>query len=204
MNGLGDQVFTGSAFALNQNRRSFAGGHLAHEVHQFGHLGRDADHALVAGFAPHFTAQGLHFGAQMRCLESVLDGDVQFVEIDGLAYEVVGSELERGFHVVELGIGGDHNDGASVAIFLELIKHFDAGEVGHAHVKQHEIGRFTLRQLEGRFAGFGLDDVVSPLFALLAERPAHQALVVHDHNFLSRHRCLIYYERQAACSVAGP
>jgi len=28
---------------------------------------------------------------------------LQFVEIDGLAHEVVGTELERGFDVVELG-----------------------------------------------------------------------------------------------------
>jgi hypothetical protein len=41
--------------------------------------------------------------------------------------------------------------------------------------------------------------VVAPLFAFLAERPAHQALVIHDHNFLGRHRCLIYYEMEAAC-----
>ena len=124
---------------------------------------------------------------------------MELVEIDRLADEIVGAELERGFDIVELRVGGDHDDGAGVAVFLELIENFDAGEVGHAHVEQDEIGGFMLRQLERGFAGIGLDDVIAPLLALLAQRPAHQALVVHDHDFLCRHRCLIYYEMEGAC-----
>ena len=153
----------------------------------------------ITGSAAHLTAQGLDFGAQAGGLERVLDGDVKLVEIDRLADEVVGSELERGFDIVKLGIGRDHDDGAGVAAFLELIQDLDAAEVGHAHVEQDEIGRFMLREFERRLSGIGLDHVVAPLLALLAQRPAHQALVVHDHDFLGRHRCLIYYERDGAC-----
>jgi hypothetical protein len=58
-----------------------------------------------------------------------------------------------------------------------------------------------LCQLEGRFAGVGLNHVVAPLLALLTQRPAHQALVVNDHDFLGGHRCLIYYEMEADCFV---
>jgi len=43
---------------------------------------------------------------------------------------------------------------------------------------------FPVRELERGDAGIGFDDVVAPLFALLAERPADEALVVHDHDFL--------------------
>ena len=82
----------------------------------------------------------MHFGAQAGSFERVLDGDVQLVEIDRLADEVVGSQLERSFDVVELRIGGDHDDGAGVAAFLELIEHLDAGEIGHADVEQDQIG----------------------------------------------------------------
>ena len=39
VNGLGDEVFAGAAFALNQNGCSFAGRNLADEVHELGHLG---------------------------------------------------------------------------------------------------------------------------------------------------------------------
>ena len=114
-------------------------------------MARDADHAVITGSAAHLTAQRLDFGAQAGGLDRVLDGHVQLVEIDRFAHEVVGPELERGFDVVELRIGGDHDDGAGVAILLELIEHFDAAEVGHAHVEQDEIGCFALRQFERGF-----------------------------------------------------
>ncbi len=194
MDGLGDKVLTGAAFALNQNRRGFAGCNLFDEVHQFRHLGRNAHHVAIAGSASHLASQGLDFGAQAGGFKSVLDGNVQLIEIHRLAHEVVGPELERGLDVVELRIGGDHDDGAGVAILPELIEHFDAGEVRHADVEQDQIGRFMLGEFERRFSGVGLDHVVAPLLTLLAERPAYQALVVHDHDLLCSHRCLIYYE----------
>ena len=114
----------------------------------------------------------------------ILDGDVKLVEIDGLADEVVGAELEGGFDVVELRVGGDHDDGAGVAIFLELIEDLDAGEVGHANVEQDEVGGFVLCEFEGGEAGIGFDDVVSPLFAFLPKRPADEAFVIDDHDLL--------------------
>ena len=39
VDGFGDEVLAGAAFALNQNGGGFAGRNLADEVHQFGHLG---------------------------------------------------------------------------------------------------------------------------------------------------------------------
>ncbi len=44
-----------------------------------------------------------------------------------------------------------------------------------------------LCEAQSGLSGGGLDDLVSPLFALLAQRPAHQALVVDHQDFLSRH-----------------
>ncbi len=58
-----------------------------------------------------------------------------------------------------------------------------------------------LGEFERRLPSVGLDHVVAPLFAFLAQRPAHQALVVDDHDFLGGHWCLIYYEI-AFCSAA--
>ena len=75
-------------------------------------FGETRDHFVIAGAPAHFAAQRLDLGAQPRGFERVLDGDVQFVEIERLADEVVGAQLERGLDVIELGIGGDHDDGA--------------------------------------------------------------------------------------------
>ena len=111
----------------------------------------------------------------------------QGIEVDGLPYEVVCTEFDGSLNVVELRIGGDHDDGASVAIFLQLIENFDTGKIGQAHIEEGQIGRFALSQPQGLLTGLGFDDGVAPFFAFLAQRPAHQALIVHDHDFLGRH-----------------
>jgi len=129
---------------LNQNGGGFARCDFADEVHEFGHLRGDADHAVITDSAADCAAQGLDFSAEAGGFERVPDRDLKFVEIHGLADKVVGSELERGFHVVELRVGCDHDDGAGVAIFFEFVENLDAGEVGHADIEQDEVGRFAL------------------------------------------------------------
>ncbi len=140
VNGFCDEILAGAAFALNQNGGGLARRNLADEVHEFGHFRGDTDHAVIAGIAADFPAQVLDFGAQAIGFERVFDSDVKLVEIDGLADEIVCPEFERGLDIVELGIGGDHDHGAGVAVFLELIEDLNAGEVGHAHVEQDEVG----------------------------------------------------------------
>ncbi len=188
VDGLCDKVFAGAAFALNQDGGGLAGGDLADKVHELRHLGRDTSHVVIAGAATNLAAQGLYLTAQTGGLERILDGDVKFIEVEWLAHEIVSAELKRGLNVVELWISGDHNDGAGVATPLELFQNFQAADVGQAHVEKNEVGRFVLGQFQGRLARIRLDHMVAPLFTLLAQGPAHQALVVDHQDFLSSHR----------------
>ena len=64
MNGLGDQIFTGAALALHQDRSRLTGGDLAHEAEQLRHLLRDTYHVVVARATADLTAQRLDLGAQ--------------------------------------------------------------------------------------------------------------------------------------------
>ena len=125
--------------------------------------------------------------------ERVLDSDVQFLEVERLANEVIGAQLESCLYVVELGVGGNHDDGARIPVLLELVQHLQAAEVGHTHVEQHEVGGFVLGHFEARLAGLGLDHVIAPFLTLLLERPADEALVVHNQDFLGRHSSIAYY-----------
>ena len=75
VDGLGDQIFAGAAFALNEDCGGLAGGHLLHEAHQLGYLRRDCDDLVISGVAAHLSTQGLDFGAQAGGLQRVLDGD---------------------------------------------------------------------------------------------------------------------------------
>ncbi len=96
------------------------------------------------------------FVARARSLERVLDGKLQFVEVDRLADKIVSAQLERGLHVIELRIGGDHDDRGAAAVLLELIEHLDAGQVGQAYIEKHEVGRFALGEPQCSFAGVWL------------------------------------------------
>ena len=77
-----------------------------------------------------------------------------------------------------------------------MLENLNAVQIGHADIEQNEIGRLVLSHAQAGLAGNGFRDLVSPLFALLAQRPAHQALVVNDQNLLRRHACLAYYGRE--------
>ena len=180
VNPLGDKVFAGAALALNKDRGSFAGGDFLDEDHHLLHFFRFGDNVVIAGAAPDLSAQRFDLVAQAAGFERVLDGDGEFVEIEGLADEIVGAELERVFHVVELRIGGDHDDGARATVGLDVLQHLETADVGQAHVEQHQVRDFLVREANRRSAVGGFDDFVTPLLALLAQRPADELFVVHN------------------------
>jgi hypothetical protein len=93
---------------------------------------------------------------------------MKLVKIDGLANEVVSAQLERVFDVVKLRVGGDHDDGAGIAVLAQLRQHVEAAHVGQANIEQDEVGRLMRSNLQSGRAGLGLHHVIIPLFALLA------------------------------------
>jgi hypothetical protein len=135
---------------------------------------------VIAGATADLAAQRLHLGAQAGGLQRVLHRHRQFVEVQRLAHEVVGAQLERGLHVLQLRIGGDHDDGAGVVRFLQLLQDFDAAGIGQAHVEQHEVGRLVVGHAQRCRAVVSLQYVITPLFALLPQRPTNQLLVVDN------------------------
>ena len=187
------EVFAGAALALHENGGGFADRNLADEAQQVSHLGRHADDVVVAGTASHFAAQSLNFGAQAGGFQRVLDGDLKFVEIERLADEIVGAQLEGSFYVLQLRVSRDHDHCASVTGLLNLFQDVDAAGVGQAHVEQHEIRRLVMRYSERSRTVVSFQDAKSPLFALLPKRPTDQLLVVDDENLFRRHCVTLAY-----------
>jgi len=195
VDGLGDQVLAGAALSLNKNGGGLAGSDLANKVQQLCHLARDADYIVISSTAVDLPAQRLHLGAEPGSFQRILYGDVQFVEVEGLADEIVGTQFERGLYVIKLWIGGDHDDGAGIPVLLKLVEHLQSAEVGHADIQQHEVRRFVLGDFQSWLAGFGLKHVVAPFFTLLAKRPANKALVINDQDLFGGHSVIAYYDR---------
>src|ERR1700735_3258475 len=52
-----------------------------------------------------------------------------------------------------------------------------------------------LGHAQSGLTGDCFEDLISPLLTLLAQRPAHKALVVDNEDFLGRHARLAYYGR---------
>ena len=64
VDGLGDEILAGAAFALDENCGGLAGGDLLDEVHQLRHFRRDADDAFV-------SSAGTSLGAGADCRSSL-------------------------------------------------------------------------------------------------------------------------------------
>ena len=118
VNRFRNQVLAGSALALNEDGCRFTGRNLAYEAHQLRHLRRGTDDFVIARAPANLSTKCLNLVTQTGGFERILDGDVKLVKVDGLAYEVVGAQLERGLHIIQLRVGRDHDDGANVAVFL--------------------------------------------------------------------------------------
>ena len=102
VDGLGDQVLSRAAFALDEHGGGFAGRHLAHKVHQLHHAGGFAHHLVVAGALAHLVAQAVALGAQTRAVDGVGQGDLQLVEIERLLDEVERAQLDGRLDVIKL------------------------------------------------------------------------------------------------------
>ena len=182
VNRFGYEILSGAALALNQDGGCFAGCDLADKSHQLAHFARNGDHVVVAGALANLAAQRLNFVSQARSFQRVLHGHGQLVEIQRLADEVVGSHLERGFHVIELRIGSHHDHGANVACLFQPIQHIQPAQIRQSDVQQDEVRRLSMGHAQAFLARRRFQRLIAPLLALLLQRPADQLFIIHDEN----------------------
>src|SRR5208283_523699 len=100
MDRFGNQVFTGAAFSLNQDSCGGAGGNFVDELHQFRDFARDPNDIVIARSPPNFISQRLHFGTERSSFQRVLQRNVQLIEVDGLADEIVSAQPQSRFYIV--------------------------------------------------------------------------------------------------------
>jgi hypothetical protein len=199
MNGLRNEIFSGAAFALDQNRAGFAGGHFVDELHQFRNFSRDADDFAVAGMPPDFAAQGLDFVPQRSCFERILQSDRELFEIDGLADEIVGAETKRRFHFVELRIGGDHDHARGFPGLFDFFENLNPAQVRKVDIEKNGIHAFLLEHLKRLFSRARFKGLKAKFRALLREGPANELVVDNENPFLGHG---LGYHRQSRAFIA--
>ena len=87
-----------------------------------------------------------------------------------LTDEIVSSKFKSSLDVVQLRVGGNHDDRRRVRSLLDLFENLDAAEVGHADVEQDEVRRLVLGEAEAGISGGGFDQHESPDLVLLDVR----------------------------------
>ena len=72
---------------------------------------------------------------------------LEFGGMGGLGQVIVGADFEAGHLVVQLGLGGEHQDGdvGCLGVGAQPAGDFVAVHLGHHHVQQDQIGAFVHR-----------------------------------------------------------
>ena len=84
----------------------------------------------------------------MGAAEQSADASNQLTRREGLDEVVVGTELEADDAVLDLALGGEHDDG-NVGGLADGTAHALAGEFGQHEVEDHEVERVLLELLHG-------------------------------------------------------
>src|SRR6266852_861654 len=107
MDGLRDQLLTGSALARDHHRRQPVCG-LSDDLKQLDHLSALADEALEAALASELRPELAVLVLKPLALEGIGDRQLDLVELERLGDVVVGAQLHRLDRRFGRGEGGDH------------------------------------------------------------------------------------------------
>ena len=180
MNGAGDKLFAGTAFAGDKysGARVFkTRGHAQH----FLNLGGGTDDAMHGGLGIHALAQEFVFLDQADFLRHAAQKQPKFFEWrKRLGDVVVGAEL-HGLHCgLNRAVSGHERDFGAGQKFLDLLQKFEAGHVRHDHVAEDHVHRLLFEQGQRRLAALGFKADESQSFAHGDAELADALLVIDD------------------------
>ena len=118
-----------------------------------------------------------------------VDAREQLLHFKGLDNIVVRAHLQAVDAVVDLALGGEHDDRA-LGRLADLGAHAPAVEHGEHHVEQHEVGLFFLEFLHGLAAVVGDADVEPLFFQVHADQVGDIAVVLDHQNVACHALCL--------------
>src|SRR5713226_1987837 len=186
MNGLGDELLAGTAFAADQDggtgRRD-----LGDEVEQRQHLFAFADNvgeieALLEG------ALELHvFFAQAAGFHGLRDLREELVVGPRLGDVVHGAALEGGARHIDGAVRGDQNDGKVRIAAANFFQEVEAVAVGKADVEQQQIVGALFKFGEAGFAGAGAGNAIAFAGEEQLQALANFRLIIHYQDRAFRH-----------------
>lgn len=82
---------------------------------------------------------------------------------------------------------GEQDDGQRLAVFLEVVQHIEAVDVGHLQVEQHEVDLAVLKVLQRGFTVAGFIDVVTGAAEIMGEGKSFDGGIVAEQESRTTH-----------------
>ena len=182
MDGAGDELFAGSAFALDQDG-GVARGYAPYDLEHLRHSGAAGDDVLEAETLDQLGLEPARAGAEPLQLERLADHQLQLLAIKGLGYVIVRAELhglDRGVNRAERRYYNDKLVNVAPHDFLQEI---NAVHARHLYVGDDESGIVFVVKLQRRLSVGRGDDFVAGLHEIELDDFA-QARVIVDQKDL--------------------
>ena len=127
------------------------------------------------------------FLLQLPPLQRPLDREVQPIEIEGFAEEVVGALLHALHGRIQGAVTREHDDGNLGVEGVDPRKKLIPPHDGHLEIQQDEIHGRLGKRLQGRLAVLGRDHIETPPLQQTARGFPEGLLIVYDQD--SREIC---------------
>ncbi len=145
MDGPGDQLLAGTAFAENEDT-AVGGRHFGNLFKDIVHGRTPADHLVSARDLP--TELQILF-LEGPTLQGILYGDEQFFFGNRLFDEIVGTFFGGGDGVLHCGVAGNHHHHDVRMFRLHLFQQFESVGAGHDDIEENQINRAGLQDVPG-------------------------------------------------------
>ena len=190
VDGLRRQVLAGPGLAGQQHGRGRAGCHTRQDRLDLRHGRRRTDDGVEPILTALRRAQRPDLAPETARLESLVDEQHDFVEVEGLVDVVVRTTLHRLDGVLDGGKRGHEDHRRFWRSLFDVLQNAETIPVRQLEIKQHQIDVFR-GVLNGSGRSLGLEDVVSLLLEALLQRPPQQRLVIDDQQRGTGHLCSI-------------
>ena len=113
-----------------------------------------------------------------------MDAGQQLLDLEGLDDVVIRAHLQAGDLVLDLALGGEHDDGHFHGL-AQLAADLPAVHDGQHDIEQHEVGLDLPGHLDGLAAVGRVRDLEPVLLQVQAQQLCDVAIVLHDEHFLA-------------------
>jgi len=201
VNHLGDQLLTGAALSLDQDRRAV----LRDDADRFEDLAHlfpgpdDVPHLEVAG---RFHQQAIDLLFHFAGFQRLFYGHVQLVDVHRFVDVVESPALHGADRRIHIMMGGNHDHLDVLFVLAQILQNGESVHIGKPDVEDHHIRRCFDKSVEPLGAGRGGHHLIALFGEIQFKRLADGTVVIDHENF--RHQFPPRSRSTPRASITGP